>query len=287
MKIDTAKVTKKLVKTRVRVSAYNGNVRSDDGQKELAESNNAEKDSVIVGVSMFPKEIQKKIRDHTSGIRQTLRKASLPFQDGGYRILNAKNYPKLRLEILKRREDFRTFVYDEIVLKHDEIKQMAETRLGTLFDSSDFPDQDKIMDRFDAVIFCEPIQDLTDLRIEGLTENELEQIKSDTIAEYEAGLKSAQMELVSNLRKAVDTIKSKTANESSRYKRALANLADVCDSVADLNILEDENLTKITEAIKVKIASKDSDTIKENETVKAELKKDSIDLIDALDQITF
>ena len=73
-KIDASSVIKKLVKTRIRVSSFNGNVKSTDGQYELANSNNADSDAINVGVSMFPKSVQQQIREHSRSFVRQLRK---------------------------------------------------------------------------------------------------------------------------------------------------------------------------------------------------------------------
>ena len=285
-KIDASSVIKKLVKTRIRVSSFNGNVKSTDGQYELANSNNADADSINVGVSMFPKSVQQQIREHSIGIRKAVAKASLPFQDGGYRIMPAKDYPALNKEVQKRVEAFRSYVYDEIYM-NDVLKEMAQRRLGDLFRYDSFPEKEDIMDRYSAVLFFEPITDMTDLRIEGLTDAELETIKAETIREYEANLKSAQGELVANLKKSVEGILKKTETEGSRYKRALQNLSELTDSVVSLNILEDKNLNDIAKKIKKEIASTDGNLIKESKTAKSKLKSKSKEILETLDEITF
>ena len=172
-------------------------------------------------------------------------------------------------------------------MKYDVLKEMAQRRLGDLFRYDSFPEKEDIMDRYSAVLFFEPITDMTDLRIEGLTDAELETIKAETIREYEANLKSAQSELVANLKKSVEGILKKTETEGSRYKRALQNLSELTDSVVSLNILEDKNLNDIAKKIKKEIAETDRNVIKESDNVKSKLKSKSKEILETLDEITF
>lgn len=286
-KINVAETTKSLIKVRVRVSSWLGNVKSNEGQQELAYNHNAEADAVSVGMNLLPKLVQKEIRDHAVGIRKALKKASLPFEDGGYRIMKATEYSKLNKEIQRRKDAFKTFIHDEIFMKYDEIRFMSQVRLGSLFDDEAFPSAETIMDRFDVHLFVQPIQNLEDLRITGMSESEIEKIKEDTMAEYERNLISGQMELVNGIRQAVEVIVGKTGNESSRYKRALEKLGELCDSVPSLNILDSDELNKLAKAIKTKIANVDSNVIKESENVKTNIKKQAESFVDALDKLSF
>jgi hypothetical protein len=286
-KMNVAETTKKLIKVRVRVSSWMGQVRSDEGQYELAKNHDAEKDALSVGLALLPKAVQKEIRDHVIGIRKAVAKASLPFEDGGYRILKATEYSRLNAEIQKRQSDFQTYIHDEVYMKYDELRFMAQTRLGSLFDEDSFPTLESIMGRYGACLFVQPIENLEDLRIDGIPDAELAKIKEDTLAEYEKNLVAGQMELVQSIRKAVEAILEKTDNEGSRYKRALENLSELCDSVPALNILGSDELEKLAKQIKKKIATKDSNTIKENKTVKTAVVKASKSMIDELDKIEF
>jgi hypothetical protein len=287
MKKDVSEVTKKLVKVRVRVSSWNGNVKNNTGKIELATNHDADKDALNVGVSMLPKTIQKSIRDFANGIRNEVKARSLPFQDGGYRIIPAKNYPELNRVIQEKIENFRSYVNDEIIMKYDEIKEYTKRRLGSLYSESDFPDVNELVNRYGACLFIEPIADLDDIRIDGIDAGELKKIKDNTLAEYEDNLIKGQMDLVNKLKDAVKTILDKTESEKSRYKRALEKLGEICDVVPELNIFGSETLDNLAKDIKTKIAGQNSDALATSKVVQKKVVTASKDIISQLNNLTF
>lgn len=287
MKTSIESVSKNLVKVRVRISAWTGNAKSLEGRQELAMDHAAEADAVTVGLHILPKALQKQIRDHSIGIRKVVKSLSLPFEDGGYRILKSSEYSRLNKEVQRRKDAFENFVYDEIYLKYNELTHIARKRLGSLFNEDMFPDSDQILKRFGVRMSVQPVENLDDLQIKGISNDELEEIKRATKEELENNLLEGQMDLVRNLRKMVENIIDKTDKEGSRYKRALENLKELCDSVPMLNIFESEELNNLAKSIKEKIAETDSDSIKDDPKVAKAIKVEASSFVDALDQISF
>lgn len=277
----------KLLKVRVRVSSWMGNVKSDEGQTELTRNHGVEKDALRVGLSLLPKSVQKEVRDHVIGIRKAVDKVSIMFEKGGFRIMKATEFSKLNAEIQKRRQDFLEYVHDEIYMKYDELTTMAAARLGSLYDENDFPSRDIILTKYNAKPVVQRVDNLKDFQIEGISEKEAEELRKEALADFEANLKEGMMEVVANLRKAVVAIKDKTKDEGSRYKRALENLGELCDSIPTLNIVDSSDLNKLAAEIKTKIAGQNSDSIKEDKKVAKKLAKTAESFTEALDNLVF
>lgn len=277
----------KLLKVRVRVSSWMGSVKSDEGQTELAQNHGAEKDALRVGLSLLPKSVQKEIRDHVIGIRKAVDHVSIMFEKGGFRIMKAVEFSRLNAEVNKRRYAFLEYIHDEVYQKHGELVAMAAARLGSLFDESDFPSQDEILSKYNAKMVVQRVDNLKDFQIEGISDKEADELRKEALADFEANLKEGMMEVVGRLRKAVVEIQDKTKSEDSRYKRALENLAEMCDVVPTLNIIDNEALNNLAAEIKAKIAGQNSEAIKEDKKVAKKLAETAATFTEALDNLVF
>lgn len=274
-------ISKKLIKIRVSISCWNGNVRSEQGASELCASHGAESEDVNAGVTLLPKAVQKELRDHVTGIRKCVKRVSIPWKDTGDRIIKAADYADLNKEVKTRVANYRNFVMDEVVSKYDELYGMAERRLNGLFDGSKFPSAEQIANKYGATLLIEPITNPNDIRLDGISEDDLEQIKTETVKEYQTSLKEGQQEILENFANAVQNIMSKTDREKSRYGKAVNSLVDLCDSITKLNVLDDPRLTKIAEDIKSKLGNITTDEMKEpaNQNKVKTVGKDLLDVI--------
>jgi len=281
-------VSKKLVKVSPRISVFMGVRSSKKGKMELCESHNADHGAINASVHLLPKHLQKKLRDHSNGIRDCITKYSIPYSDG-CRIMKASNYPKLQVELDKRKAAYKIFVQDEIIANYDSIIKMAQTRLNGLYVDGMFPNKDVLASKYGVHLIVEPMTNTDDVNfvIEGLNQSQIDEIRANLRKEIEQNLKEGQMKAVNELREAVNNIFEKTKNEDgSRYKAAVRNLVDLCNNVENTNVLEIPELTQVAQDIKKKLGKVSGSAIKANAGAAKKVAKEAVDLMAAIDAIS-
>ena len=287
MSIMNENPTDKLIKVKVTISTWFGNVQSKTGQAELATAHNAQRSDVRAGVSLLPKTVQDRLRKHTIAMRTLVKNNSLPFQDGGVRLMDASEYVKINRELQGMEEAYRIFVMDEIIDKYAELKEMARSRLNGLFDEGKFPTETAILGKYSVRKFIEPISTGEGLKITGLSEAEMEEIRSDAQAEYATELVNGQKDLLIDLGKAIENITGKLGSEGARYKGAVKNLVDLTERIEKLNYLGVPEVSAIAQEVREKFGSIEANDLKESRRLQNSVKSDGKNLMEKLGEISF
>jgi len=286
-KVSVDQVSKKLIKIEPRISTFMGVKASKKGKQELVEAHNADNSSVVAAVHLLPKHLQKKLRTHANGIRELVSKYSIPY-DNGSRIMKASNYPKLRSELDKKINAYAIFVQDEIVANYDAIVNMARIRLNGLFDEVMFPSRDEMASKYGVHLYVEqmPNTDAASFVIDGLNQQQIDEIRTNLRSEIESNLKEGQKRAIAELREAIVNIYEKTKKEDgARYKAAIRNLVDKCNNIDNVNVLEIPELTKVAGEVKQKLGRVSASALKANSGACKKVAEDATDLMSALDAI--
>lgn len=286
--VSVESLSKKLVKVSPRVSVFMGCVRSRQGKNELASNHNADVDAVNASVELLPKHLQKKLRTHTCGIRDIVRTYSVPYSDG-VRVMKAAKYPEMIKQVDQKIATYKTFVIDDIIGNYDSIKELAKTRLNGLFDENHFPSKDAMAEKYGVRILVEPLGvNDSSFVIEGLSDAQLAEIRENVRKEVEANLIEGQRRVISELKEALTNILNKTKKEDgARYKAAIKNLITKCNEVDNTNVLEIPRLNEISSDIKNKFKNVTANGLKNNKKGTEAVAKAAVDMMDALDSITF
>jgi hypothetical protein len=281
--------TKKLVKVSPRISVFIGTVASRTGRDELASIHSADRDAVRASIELFPKHIQKTLRSHTCGIRDLIKKYSIPYSDG-QRVMKASNYPKLESELNKLEAAYKTYVMDEIIGRYDEHLELAKKRLNGLYTENVFPSKERLASKYGFKIIIDPLTatDKDTFFIEGLDEAQIEEIRKNLEKEISDNLKEGQARIVDELREGLYNILKKTTNDDARYNTAIKNLINICDNISNTNVLEVDAINDIANDIKSKLGKITTASVKANgDAGTKKVKTITSDLMTALDQIAF
>lgn len=277
-----------LMKVTVNISCWGGIVKSRTIQNETATRHGIAVDATRSKVVMLPKSVMGKLTKHITSIRSFVEDNTLPFQNGGVRIIKASNYLKFLTHLDKLVDDYKVYVYDEIYSKYDELKDMAKERLNGLYDDSRFPMKETICDKYGVSKDTEPLTDVNDIRINGLNELEIEKIKSDLSESYQDKMINGQKAILGKLGDVVQSIAEKLDKDGgTRYKGAIRNLMQLCDTVVRLNYLEISEIDELAKDIKDKFKDVTADRVKSSKTIKNNVKNDTTSVLNKLGSIKF
>lgn len=139
---------------------------------------------------------------------------------------------------------------DALAAKWPEVVEEARTRLGDLFEADQYPSPTAVRERFKVRLKYLPVPSGNDLRVslddEQLTEMRL-RIEEDT----REALNEASRVPWERLHEAVERMATSLAKPEGRvYDTVVSNLAGLCDTLPDLNFVEDERLTKAITLVK-------------------------------------
>ena len=207
---------------------------------------------------------------------------SLPWDDKGARLLTVANYEHytelmdgLRERVVRQRARF--------IEDYDEYVDQARLDLGRLFRIEDYPSKEDLQGKFAIRYRIAPVPD-ADHFIAKLASDDTERVKRDIERHIEAQLHDAVGDLYRRLGEAVERV-SERLQEDPEGKplvfrnSMISNIRDLVDVVPRLNIFGDDELARLCQQVKDRIASVEPDALRPSKTfdpaARAQVKRDA------------
>lgn len=196
------------------------------------------------------------------------RERTLPWMDGGARILSATGY----FEYTQVMRAFETQWADAVKAFADNFSDYvydAQSKLGGLFNDADYPDD--VADRFSFGYQVLPIPDAADFRV-ALSDDERERIQRSIQESVDAATNEAMRDVANRI---VDVL-DKMIGKLSEYEvtedgvkgifrdSLIGNVRDLVDLLPTLNIANDVRMDAIVERLRTEVCSVSPDALRAN-----------------------
>ena len=192
---------------------------------------------------------------------------TLPWADGGTRVLPNESYIDFARELGKRRTEAMQKV---LALSRVWDKEVINDRiqLGGVYDPNDYPSATEMAAQWDVRVMFAPIPSASDSRID-MAESDKEELESQ-MAEVEA---QATTHLLNEIMKPVQAMATKLAvpigEKGSVFRDTLvSNVLDVCERAKRLNINHDERINELVEDCEAALAGVDAQALRESDAVR-------------------
>lgn len=183
---------------------------------------------------------------------------TLPWSDGGDRILPSKNYFNYIREMNAFKAQFLELV-DEFVRQYPSLVEEARHRLGTMFSENDYPAEKFVADKFGFRYSFMPVSDAEDLRVNISTE-EVERIRTEIGAEVNSRVQYAVDDMLNRIREAVGhmaetlstTAKAKDGSDKDKIFRdsLVGNICALIETIPLLNFSNDPHIDEVINMIR-------------------------------------
>lgn len=176
---------------------------------------------------------------------------SLPWSDGGSRLLPMKNFFDYKATLAGFESDFNDAV-DDFLTEYPTLVTAAAFQLGDLFDASEYPDVEKLRDKFRFQYVFLPVPEIGDFRID-VNEQHKAELQQQFQSYYDNKLQDAMKDVWDRLHDCLSKISTKLDGEEKQiFRDSLVNNAvDLCDLLTKLNVTNDAKL----EAMRKKLES--------------------------------
>lgn len=224
-----------------------------------------------------------------TGIRSWHYIQTLPWSDGGSRLLPMKNFFDYKATLADFEIQF-TDAVDAFLADYPTLVSAAAFQLGDLFDSSEYPDAEKLRDKFKFRYVFLPVPEVGDFRIDVN-----EQHKAELVQQYESfyqnKLSEAMQEAWDRLHECLSKMSEKLANADSprltkdgdeNYTQIfrdslVTNAVELCELLTKLNVTNDPKLENVRKNLESTIAGVSAKELREDDDlrlgVKAEVDK--------------
>lgn len=231
--------------------------------------------------SLLPKESMAAIQKAIGRMRTAHYKMTLPWEDGGLRILPSKMYFEYIARMNKLKEDFDAAVAD-FVKRYYNYKEAARVKKGPLFNAADYPPENTISSYFEVRTSFLPLPDSGDFRLD-LDETTLEEIRSGATAAVSANLHSSTQYLYSRFQTLLEAYCSATFEGKKRFHEStVANLYEFVEAIPLLNVTNDDNLEHFAHKVSNNLCQFSADALKRDEESKKFAHKFATELLNEL-----
>jgi hypothetical protein len=157
---------------------------------------------------------------------------------GGRRIIKASRLPEFHAKIAEFQAALQS-AKDEFLKNYPQVVAAAKKRLGEAFDLVEFPTKEWLDSRYYINFHAEPITDLNDVRVTGLTQAQVADIRKEMAAAYAAGIAGAQRALMDKLLLLANRVATVEFRET-----VVSDAEDLLAQVEKLNIVADPAITE-------------------------------------------
>ncbi len=269
----------------LRISAWSGRLHDREASTHVAVSHDASTGAGRYNKRLLPKAAFAALAATTSRARAAHHEQTLPWDDRGCRLLTVANHERYTelLEGLRERmvRERARFIED-----YDDNVDRARLELGKLFRIEEYPSKEALRDRFSIRWRIMPVPDAGHFMAK-LASDDTERVKRDVERRIEERLHDAVGDLYRRLGEAVERVSERLREDGNGKPLVfrdsmIANVRDLVEVVPRLNIFGDDELARLCEQVKERIAGVEPDALRPSKTfdpaARARVKRDADDL---------
>ncbi|MBO6755732.1 MAG: hypothetical protein JJ902_05365 [Roseibium sp.] len=257
---------------------------------EVNETHGAANDASRTTKSLVPKSALAGIQKIASAIRTEFNQRSLPWLDDGQRVIAAETYVAHAAWLNSERAKFDAAV-QEFLVQYPTYVAEAETRLGAMFNTGDYPPAEEIHKKFGMEMRTQNAPDATDFRV-SVSDAQAEQIR----AEIEQTVNEATRRAVSDVYRRVRDVCERMVDRLNTYKPAqgkgeraegvfknslVENVRDLIKVMPSLNITGDPELDKLAKQLET-IARHDADVLRISTPIRQDTAAEAQKILDQM-----
>ncbi len=204
------------------------------------------------------------ISDAVSAARKYHYKVTLPWKDGGTRVLPAATLFKYTKETRYKKQIFEDAVRSFIDGYPTHLADAQKT-LGGLFDPKEYPTQEQLKKYYRFAFSLNPIPKGGDFRLNQVDDKVLKEMAEKYEAEKSTAVANAMGDVWHRVYERVNRMAEVLKDEKALLREAVVeNVIEMAELLPELNIVQDPGLIEIHKAIRSSLCSHSRDTLKED-----------------------
>ncbi len=257
------RLSQKAMLTQLSFSVWTGRVKDNRVSKEVTTRKNADRDSGTWWTYLIPRLAMKRINTAYGKCKATHNRYTLPWRDGGYRILPTAMFMKYSKAMRDVKEDFNAAV-EQFLKDYPSYRANAHKRLGKLLDHKTLPTVAEVRGRFGVYQEIFPFPSSADFRVD-LSEEDVKEIKKEMKASIDDTIQKAMSTIWHQLIELVEKVETTLRKPDKSFKNSLIkNLKNYCELIPELNLTNDTKLEDVRKEVVKKLTSLKPDSLRDN-----------------------
>jgi hypothetical protein len=215
-----------------------------------------------------------KIQKIVSAVRTWNYNNTLPWSDGGSRLLPMKNFFEYKAMLNNFEQQYQQAV-DEFLQEYPQLVSTSAFTLGSLFDRNEYPDAENLRGKFGFKYVFFPVPDAGDFRIdvEEQAKAELQQqYKSYYETKLAEAMKDAWTRLHDTLKHLSERMDYTDENKKKFWDSTITNATELCGLLSNLNVTNDPKLEEARQKLEKALAGVKPEDIRESEAIRSNVK---------------
>lgn len=208
---------------------------------------------------------------------------TLPWTDKGARLLPMKSFFEYK-QTLNNFEIQFTQAVNDFCIEYPQLVSKSAFTLGGLFDRDEYPDVEKVRNKFGFKYSFSPVPEAGDFRVD-VEEEALNELKEQYESMYKKKLDEAMQDawqrlhdVLTHMSQKLDFSDDAVDENGNKIKRSpfhtstITNAVELCGLLTKLNITNDPKLEAARQQLERALVNIDADTVKESQEIRHSVK---------------
>lgn len=267
------------------ISTYTGRKQDKATAEEVNTAKNAKsKKASSVYKSLFADDADlEAIVAYGGRVRSWLYEVTLPWSDGGTRLVPTSKFFDISHELKGHEDEF--FLLVQRFLNNYSTRVSAQAfKLGKFFSATEYPSAGEIENKFGFTYVFTPVPQAGDFRVD-LPAEALAQVEANFEQAVSKRVQTVMQEPWDRLYKEVSHIKDKMIDKADGkpqklYQSMLDNALALCETLKSLNIMNDPDLEAARRSLELSLTDVDIKSLRQSPEVRESIKVKMQDLTD-------
>ena len=238
----------------------------------------AERDSGSWWTRLVPGEVLRPIQAAASKGRKVHYDYTLPWMDGGLRILPANAYIKYTTKMREAHAEFDAAVSD-FLNGYPTHREKAKETLGDLYQEEAYPHPADLARKYGWTVNVLPMPDANDFRVT-LADGQAEEIRAEIKEKLKASVNTSMQDLWRRLQAALECVSERLSDPDKHFRNSLiGNVLDLCDLIPIMNITGDAQLDRLVRQTARKIGRLDVKDLRNDKAIRAQAAQDASQIL--------
>jgi len=222
------------------------------------------------------------ISKYASQIRQWHSQKTLPWSDGGERVVPTVILFDYKAELATREREFEHLI-NEFLIAYDTLVQGAQFRLGSLFNADEYPPRDVVASKFGMRYVFSPLPTSGDFRVDIGNEG-LEELKQQFDTNQNRYIQQAMLDVWLRVKDVAERLSNQlrvddSGGKGKLYQSTLDGALELCEMLRSMNLTNDPELDQVRKNLQMTLQGVDLKELKKDEQVRLSVKSEIDDLI--------
>jgi hypothetical protein len=268
----------------LKISTWTGRCVDKEISQDVLRQHMATDDAGSFSKRLMPKEALKPIAAVLNEARKYYKSKTLAWEDGKSRLLPAT----LITEFHETMRDFQVKLEDaadEFIQNYDRYKKDAEIILNGLYREGDYPSVKELKEKFSMEYPLSNITDPSDFRCEvseDLKQEIQKNMKTNLDEKYSHSIKKLYERIFTVIKKFNERLQE---TDAKFHNSLIGNIEDLVSLMPDLNFMNDDKITSLTDQIQNEICQFSVGDLRYNTEARKKAVKASSDIMDTMGAI--